>query len=54
MKNKIFLLTLLFFFVYGVCTTWTPILKLIVILNSIIVLLQVLLYLKEVLAHGRK
>ena len=54
MKNKISVFSLLFFFIYAVRTGWTPILKILVILNSALVLLQTDLQYKEVLHNARK
>lgn len=54
MKNKISVFSLLFFFIYAVHTGWTPILKILVILNSALVLLQTALQYKEVLHNARK
>lgn len=54
MKNKISVFSLLFFFIYAVRTGWTLILKILVILNSALVLLQTALQYKEVLHNARK
>ena len=54
MENKISVFSLLFFFIYAVRTGWTPILKILVILNSALVLLQTALQYKEVLHNARK
>ena len=54
MKNKISVFSLQFFFIYAVRTGWTPILKILVILNSALVLLQTALQYKEVLHNARK
>lgn len=53
MKNKISVFSLLFFFIYAVRTGWTPIAKLLVILNSVLVLLQTTLQFKEVMRNVR-
>ncbi len=54
MVNKISFFSLLFFFIYAVCTGWSSITKLIVILNAALVLLQTALQCKEVIRNVRK
>ena len=53
MKNKISDFSLLFFFIYAIHAGWTPIAKLLVILNSVLVLLQTTLQFKEVMRNVR-
>ena len=54
MKNKIPIFSLLFFFTYAIRTEWTPAARILVILNSFLVLLQSILQLQEVMHHVRK
>ncbi len=49
MKNKTLLLTLIFFFVFGIYSDWTPIAKFLVALNAIAVLLSVVFQLWSVM-----